>query len=181
MLPFVALLLQVTAGTGLIPAKLAKISPLHPPNAVAGTRPGGRARRCRKVEDKDFTGPFNDSSTCNQTMAVQSGEPEWTYGIAGEVIRPPAGNTGFGGPSLGYKQPTPSKNNHPPYHAITDPGYPQTATTEASLSSTFRSTSGNPLTMLTVQDIPQLTDLTSCRRIRKFMPAMESGKPSSEC
>jgi hypothetical protein len=63
--------------------------------------------------------------------------------------------------------------------AITDPGYPQNATTEGVVIIDVPiDKNGNPLTMLTVQDVPQLTDLARAAvGSWKFMPAMESGKP----
>jgi len=193
MLPLiVALLLQVTASTGLIPAKLVKaISPLHPPNAVAGTCvladvPVDARGRIGEIKILQGLGPFNDSSTraikqWQFSPASLNGQPTASRVGVLVVFRPPGlGNTGFGGPSLGYKQPTPSKNNHPPLPlSITDPGYPQTATAEGVVIIDVPiDKNGNPLTMLTVQDVPQLTDLARAAvGSWKFMPAMESGKP----
>jgi outer membrane biosynthesis protein TonB len=97
------------------------------------------------------------------------------------VFRPAAfGNEGLGGPSFGYKQPTPPKNNHPPLPlSITDPGYPQSARTAGVVIIDVPiDKNGNPLTMLTVQDVPQFTDLARAAvQSWKFMPAMESGQP----
>jgi outer membrane biosynthesis protein TonB len=63
--------------------------------------------------------------------------------------------------------------------AITDPGYPQSATTEGVVIVDVPiDKNGNPLTMLTVQDVPQFTDIARAAiRSWKFMPAMESGQP----
>jgi outer membrane biosynthesis protein TonB len=193
MLPLIlALLLQLPASAGLIPAKLVKaISPIHPYNAVAGTCvladvPVDARGRVGEIKILQGLGPFNDSAT----LAIK----QWQFSPASlngqskasrvgvlVVFRPPGlSNVGFGGPSLGYKQPTPPKNNHPPMPlAITDPGYPQTATTEGVVILDVPiDKNGNPLTMLTVQDVPQFTNVARAAvQSWKFMPAMESGQP----
>jgi outer membrane biosynthesis protein TonB len=187
-----ALLLQLPAGAGLIPAKLVKaISPLHPYNAVAGTCvladvPVDARGRIGEVKIMQGLGPFNDSATraikqWQFSPATLNGETKASRVGVLVVFRPPGmGNAGFGGPSLGYKQPTPPKNNHPAMPlAITDPGYPQTATTEGVVILDVPiDKNGNPLTMLTIQDVPQFTDVTRAAvRSWKFMPAMEAGHP----
>lgn len=187
-----ALLLQLPAGAGLIPAKLVKaISPLPPPNAVAGTcvlaDVSVDARgRIGEIKILQGLGPFNDSATraikqWQFSPASLDGKPAASRVGVLTVFRPAASsNQGLGGPSFGYKQPSPPRNNHPPLPlAITDPGYPQTATTEGVVIIDVPiDKNGNPLTMLTIQDVPQLTDLArTAIRSWKFMPAMESGKP----
>jgi outer membrane biosynthesis protein TonB len=131
-------------------------------------------------------GPFNDSATraikqWQFSPASLNGQPKASRVGVLVVFRPPGlSNVGFGGPSLGYKQPTPPKNNHPPMPlAITDPGYPQTATTEGVVILDVPiDKNGNPLTMLTVQDVPQFTNVVRAAvQSWKFMPAMESGQP----
>jgi len=193
MLPIViALLLQLPADTGLIPARLVKAtSPLPPANAVAGTCvladvPVDARGRIGEITILQGLGPFNDSATraikqWQFSPASRNGQSVASRVGVLTVFRPPAlGNAGVGGPSLGFKQPTPAKNNHPPMPiAITDPGYPQTATTEGVVIIDVPiDKNGNPLTMVTIQDVPQLTDVARAAvQSWKFMPAMESGQP----
>ncbi len=181
MLPIIiALLLQLPAGAGLIPARLVKaISPLPPVNAVAGTcvladvHVDARGR-IGEITILQGLGPFNDSATraikqWQFSPASLNGQSKASRVGVLTVFRPPAlGNTGVGGPSLGYKQPTPPKNNHPPMPlAITDPGYPQTATTVGVVIIDVPiDKNGNPLTMRNSTGRPA-TDRyrTSCRPI----------------
>jgi len=187
-----ALLLQQSAGAGLIPAKLLKaISPLPPYNAVSGTSvladvPVDARGRIGEIKILQGLGPFNDSATraikqWQFSPASLNGQAKASRVGVLTIFRPPAlGNVGGGGPSLGYKQPTPPKNNHPPMPlAITDPGYPQSATTEGVVIIDVPiDKNGNPLTMLTIQDVPQFTDVARAAiQSWKFMPAMESGQP----
>jgi outer membrane biosynthesis protein TonB len=193
MLPIIlALLLQLPAAAGLIPAKLLNAtSPIPPPNAVAGTcvladvQVDSRGR-IGEVKILEGLGPFNDSATraikqWQFSPATLNSQPVASRVGVLTVFRPPAlGNIGSGGPSFGYKQPTPPKNSHPPLPiSITAPDYPQTATTEGVVIIDVPiDKNGNPLTMLTVQDIPQFTDIARAAiRSWKFMPAVESGQP----
>jgi len=188
----IALLLQLPAGAGLIPAKLVKaISPLPPHNAVAGTcvlaDVAVDARgKVGEIKILQGLGPFNDSATraikqWQFSPASLNGKPAASRVGILTVFRPPAfGNEGLGGASFGYKQPTPPKNNHPPLPlSITDPGYPQSARTAGVVIIDVPiDKNGNPLTMLTVQDVPQFTDVARAAiQSWKFMPAMESGQP----
>ena len=166
-------------------------APLPPVNAVAGTcvlaDVAVDARgRIGEIAILQGLGPFNDSATrairqWQFSPASLNGQSKASRVGVLTVFRPPAlGNTGVGGPSLGYKQPTPPKNNHPPMPlAITDPGYPQTSTTVGVVIIEVPiDKNGNPLTMRIVQDIPQLTDVARAAvQSWKFMPAMESGQP----
>jgi hypothetical protein len=63
--------------------------------------------------------------------------------------------------------------------AIVDPGYPQTATAEGVVIIDVPiDKNGNALTMRTLKDVPQLTDVARAAvQSWKFMPAMESGQP----
>jgi outer membrane biosynthesis protein TonB len=193
MLPIIlALFLQLPATAGLIPAKLLKAtSPVPPPNAVAGTcvladvQVDARGR-IGEIKILEGLGPFNDSASraikqWQFSPASVDGKPAASRVGVLTVFRPPAlGNELLGGPSLGYKQPAPPKSNHPPLPlSITDPGYPRTATTEGVIILDVPiDKDGNALTMLTVKDIPQLTDVARAAvKSWKFMPAMESGKP----
>jgi outer membrane biosynthesis protein TonB len=193
MLPIIlALLLQLPAGAGLIPAKLIKaISPIHPYNAVAGTcvlaDVSVDARgRIGEIKILQGLGPFNDSATraikqWQFSPASLNGQAKASRVGVLTVFRPPAfGIENLGGPSFGYKQPTPTQNNHPPLPlSISDPGYPQTATTEGVVIIDVPiDKNGTPLTMLTVQDVPQFADIARAAvQSWKFMPAMESGQP----
>jgi outer membrane biosynthesis protein TonB len=193
MLPMIlALLLQQSAGGGLIPAKLVKaVSPIHPYNAVAGTcvladvHVDARGT-IGEIKILQGLGPFNESAThavkqWQFSPASLNGESKVSRVGVLTVFRPPAlGNEGLSGPALGYKQPTPQKNSHPPMPlSITDPGYPPTATSQGVVIIEVPiDKNGNPLSMLTVQDVPGLTDLARAAvGSWKFMPAMESGKP----
>jgi outer membrane biosynthesis protein TonB len=193
MLPIiVALVLQLTAGTGLIPARLVTATPpLSPPNAIAGTcvladvHVDARGT-IGEIKILQGLGPFNESATraikqWQFSPASLNGESKASRVGVLTVFRPPAlGNEGLGGPALGYKQPTPSKNNHPPMPlSITDPGYPLTATSQGVVIIEVPiDKNGNPLSMLTVEDVPGLTELARAAvGSWKFMPAMESGKP----
>lgn len=193
MLPIVvALLLQLTPGSGLVPARLVMATaPLPPANAVAGTCVLADvfvdARgRIGEITILQGLGPFNNSAT----RAIQ----QWQFipaSLNGQsaasrvgvltVFRPPAlGNSAVGGPSLGYKEPAPSKNNHPPLPlAITDPGYPHNSTSVGVVIIELTiDKNGTPSNMRTVLDIPQLTGIAlSSIRSWKFTPAMESGQP----
>jgi len=193
MLPIVfALLLQLPAGAGLIPAKLlTAVAPGHPPNAVAGTCvladvPVDARGKIGEIKILQGLGPFNDSATAAIKQwkfdpASLNGKPAASRVGVLIVFRPPGlENAGFGGPTLGYKQPSPSKNNHPPMPlAIMDPGYPRTSTTEGVVILDVPiDKNGNPLTMTTIRDVPQLTDVArTAIQSWKFMPAMESGQP----
>jgi outer membrane biosynthesis protein TonB len=192
MLPIIiALLLQLPAAV-FIPARLVTaIAPLPPPNAVAGTCvladvPVDARGQVGNITILQGLGPFNDSTI----TAIK----KWKFNPASlngqaapsrvgvlTVFRPPAlGNSGVGGLSFGFKEPTPPKNSHPPLPlTFTDPGYPQSATTEGVVIIDVPiDKEGNPLTMRTVQDVPQLTDVArTAIQSWKFMPAMESGKP----
>ncbi len=131
--------------------------------------------------------PFNDSAT----RAIK----QWRFSPASlngrsvasrvgvlTVFRPAAlGNTAVGGPSFGYKQPTPlQKNNHPPLPlAITDPGYPPGSTAMGVVIIELTvDQKGIPSNIRTIQDVPSLTDVArDAIRSWRFMPAMESGQP----
>ena len=186
------LLLQLPAGSGLIPAKLLSAVPPKPVvNAVAGTTVltdvSVDARgRVGKITNVQGLGPFNDSATVaikqwKFNPATLDGKPESSRVGVLTVFRPAAfGNELLGGPSFGYKPPTPVKNSHPPVPlAITDPGYPLSATAEGVVIIDVPiDKNGIPLTILTIQDVPQFTDITRAAiRSWRFMPAMESGKP----
>jgi outer membrane biosynthesis protein TonB len=193
MLPIIlALLLQLPAGAGLLPAKLVKaVSPVPPSNAVAGTVvladvPVDARGRVGAITILQGLGPFNDSATraikqWQFSPATLSGQSVASRVGVLTVFRPPAlGNVGSSDPAFGYKQPTPSKNDHPPLPiSIRAPDYPQTATTEGVVIIDVPiDKNGNPLTMLTVQDVPQFTDIARAAiQSWKFMPAMESGQP----
>jgi len=187
-----AVLLQLPASVGFIPARLVSaIAPLPPPSAVAGTCvladvPVDARGQVGNISILQGLGPFNDSATVairkwKFNPASLNGQAAPSHVGVLMVFRPPAlGNVGVGGPSFDYKAPTPPKNNHPPLPlTFTDPGYPQAATAEGVVIIDVPiDKNGNPLTMLTVQDVPQLTDVArTAIRSWKFMPAMESGKP----
>ena len=193
MLPLIlALLLQLPEGNGRIPPKLLSAVPPKPVvNAVAGTTVLAEVSvdahgRVGKITILRGLGPFNDSATTaikqwKFSPAILDGKPEVSSVGVLTIFRPGAsGNQGLGGPSFGYKQPTPPRNNHPPLPlSITDPGYPPSATADGVVIIDVPiDKSGNPLTMMTILDVPQLTDLArDAIKSWKFMPAVESGKP----
>jgi hypothetical protein len=189
----VALLLQSPAAAVFIPARLVTATaPLPPANAVEGTCvlaevPVDTRGRIGEITILHGLGPFNDSATraikqWQFNPATLDGKPAASRVGVLAVFRPAAlGNEGLGGPSFGYTQPTPSRNNHPPMPvSITDPGYPRTVTTEGVvIIGVTIDKNGNPMTFLTVQDVPQLTDVArTAIQSWKFIPKVEAGQPA---
>jgi len=190
-----ALLLQAATAPGIVPATLAKaITPLSPPNAVAGAcvlagvsvDPKGRVGEIKIVRG---LGPFNDSVTTaikqwEFTGAMSGSNGERVASRVGvlTVFRPASfGNQGLGGPTFGYKEPTSVGKSHPPYpRTFKDPGYPQTATTAGVvIIEVTIDKLGKPSNMRTVQDVPSLTNLTrDAIQSWIFMPAMDAGRPA---
>jgi len=173
-----ALLLQV------IPAKLVTAVPPNPPlNAIAGTcvladvRVDGNGR-VGEVTILQGTGAFSDSAT----RAIR----QWTFSKPSRVgvltlFRPAAiGNSSVGGPSLGYEQPSPATNSHPPLpRSILDPGYPPSSTANGVVILELTiNRKGVPANVRTVQGVPSLTEVSrEVIRTWSFMPAVESGEP----
>jgi outer membrane biosynthesis protein TonB len=193
MLPIiVALLLQLPANDALIPAKLmSAVAPKPPLNAIAATCvladvPVDVQGRAGSVTILEGLGPFNDSakSAIKQWKFAPStlkGKPAASRVGVLTVFRPASiGTEGLGGPSLGYKQPSPQQNSHPPLPiSISDPGYPQSATTMGVVIIELTiDKQGIPSSIQTVLDIPALTQIArDAIQSWRFMPAMESGKP----
>ena len=195
MLPAIlALVLQLPAAVGMIPAKLeTAAAPSSIPNAIAGTcvlADIAVDRQGRVVEIRILQGldPFRDSAA----DAIR----QWKFAAAhtgpgGQasasrvgvltVFRPPAiGSDGVGGPAFGYKEPASPGSTHAPYpRTVKDPGYPPSAlgagATIIELSIDRRGRISN---MRTVQDVPALTGVTpDAIQSWEFVPAMESGQP----
>jgi len=182
----------VSTGPATIPARLqSAVSPKPPLNAIAGTCVladvtvdlQGHVAGISILQGME---PFTDSAS--RAMKQWRFKPASLngQGVASRVgvltvFRPAAiGNTGVGGPSLGYKQPELSQNDRPPLPlAITDPGYPVNSTMMGVVI--FELTldkSGHPSKVRTVLDIPSLTDVArDAIRSWKFTPAMELGQP----
>jgi outer membrane biosynthesis protein TonB len=181
-----ALLLQLS------PAKLVTVVPPNPPlNAIAGTCVLADVAvdirgSVGEVTILQGTGAFRDSAT----GAIR----QWKFSAAREnnqskpsrvgvltVFRPAAiGNSSVGGPSLGYKQPTPTTNNHPPLpRSILDPGYPQNSTSNGVVILELTiDRKGVPSSVRTIRDVPSLTEVSrEAIRSWSFMPAVESGEP----
>jgi TonB family protein len=197
MLPIVAaLLFQLPAVVGSIPARLmSAVSPKPPLNAVAGTCvlaevPVDSQGRVGEVSILQGMEPFNDSASWAMKQwrfspATLNGRSVASRVAVLTLFRPAAiGNTGVGGPSFGYKQPTlPPKSNHPPLPlTITDPGYPQSSTAMGVVIIELTlDRNGTPSNIRTIQDVPSLTDVArNAIRSWRFMPAMESGQPVND-
>jgi TonB family protein len=193
MLPIIlAVLLQLPAGPGRIPARLmSAVAPNPPMNALAGTCvlasvPVDASGRVGEVSILQGQPAFNDSAT----RAIK----QWKFSPANingrsavsrigvlTVFRPAAfGNTAVGGPSLGFNQPTPTRNNHPALPiSIKDPGYPQRSITSGVVIIELTiDKDGLPSNVRTIQDVPGLTDVSrDAIRSWRFIPAVESGRP----
>jgi len=111
-----AMLIQVSVGTGLIPASLyGNRSPFSPQHlsqepVVLADVPVDARGRIGEIKILQGLGPFKIPRRVQSTMEVQSGEPQWPVrGIAGRGIygisTPRAGNTGVGGPSSATRNP----------------------------------------------------------------------------
>jgi outer membrane biosynthesis protein TonB len=193
MLPIlVALLFQLPVGGGRIPAGvLSAVAPSPPLNAISGTcvLADFQADKTGKVGDIAIlqgTAPFSDLATraikqWKFVPANANGQSVASRISALLVFRPAAiGTSSVGGPSLGYKQPSPARNNHAPLPlSITDPGYPQSSIAKGVVIIELTiDKNGVPSNMRTVQDVPGLTDVSrDAIRSWKFMPAVESGAP----
>jgi len=169
----------------LIPARLdSAVAPRPPLNAIAGTCVLADVRVDQTGSVGEVTilqgmAPFRDSAI----RAIQ----QWKFSASASrvgvltVFRPAAiGNSAVGGPSFGYKEPTPSGNNHPPLPlSISDPGYPQRSTANGVVILELTiDRKGVPSGVRTVQDVPTLTDISrEAIRTWSFMPAVESGEP----
>src|SRR6187399_25121 len=183
-----AVLLQLPAAAGIVPAKLTKaVSPLSPPNTSAGTCvladvPVNRQGRVGEIKILRGLGAFTDSATTaikqwEFTAAVSKGEKVASRVGVFTVFRPPAiGSEGVGGPTFGYVEPERAAvgKTHPPYpRTFRDPGYPQTATTSGVvIIGVTIDKLGMPSSMQTVQGDPALTGaVISAIRSWVFMPA----------
>ena len=193
MLPIIlALLLQIPVGAGLIPPRLVSaIAPKPPLNAIAGSCVLADVQ----VDGQGNVGnatvlqgpaPFNDSATA----AIR----QWKFRPASlnrkplasrvgvlTVFRPASmGTEGLGGPSLGYTQPAPAGNTHPPLPlSVTDPGYPRASTTMGVVIIALTiDKQGKPSNIETILDVPTLTQISrNAITSWRFLPAMESGQP----
>ncbi len=187
----VALLFQLPAGAGNLPARLKAVSSFNPPpNAIAGTCVLADASVDLKgnvggVTILEGTNPFSDSATLaikqwKFNPASHNGQPVMSRVGILSVFRPAAfGNQGVGGPSLGYKQPAIRQKAHPPVPlAITDPGYPQRSIGMGVVIIELTiDKNGIPSNIRTIQDVPSLTDAArGAIQSWRFMPAMESGQ-----
>jgi outer membrane biosynthesis protein TonB len=189
-----AVLLQLPAAAGIVPAKLAKaVSPLSPPNTSAGTCvladvPVNRQGRVGEIKILRGLGAFTNSATTaikqwQFTAAVSNGESVASRVGVFTIFRPPAiGSEGVGGPTFGYMEPERAAvgKTHPPYpRTFRDPGYPQTATTSGVvIIEVTIDKMGMPSSMRTLQDVPALTGaVVSAIRSWIFMSAMDSDRP----
>ena len=118
-------------------------------------------------------------------MAIQSGKPQWRIqriegGSPDGISAPRLGKRRIQRPGFGL-QATHASKKQSPTDAIVNNGPWLSSnghTQGVVIIEVPIDKNGNPLSMLTVQDVPGLTDLARAAvGSWKFMPAMESGKP----